>query len=76
MVGVAMGPLLGRAIDRLIPWYAALIGTLVQLVFQTIQTGAGGIHIAAVVLACIGLDLGRQTQQVAMTTAVYGCVLM
>jgi hypothetical protein len=72
MFGVAMGPLLGRLVDQLIPWYAAFIATFVQLVFQAVQTGAGGVNISAVIIACFGLDVGRQTQQVALTSAVYG----
>ena len=71
IMGVATGPFLGRLIDHLIPWYTALLATLLQLVFQAVQTGAGGIHIAAVILACFGLDVGRQIQQVSMTTVVY-----
>ncbi|PAV16827.1 MFS general substrate transporter [Pyrrhoderma noxium] len=71
IMGVATGPFLGRLIDHLIPWYTALLATLLQLVFQAVQTGAGGIHISAVILACFGLDVGRQIQQVSMTTVVY-----
>lgn len=72
MFGVSVGPLIGRLIDRLVPWYATLVATFLQLVFQSVQTGAGGINIAAVVIACFGLDVGRQMQQVSLTTAVYG----
>lgn len=72
MFGVAMGPLVGRLIDRLVPWVATLIATLIMIVFQSVQTGAGGIQIAAVIIACFGLDVGRQMQQVSLTTSVYG----
>ncbi|KAI5121348.1 hypothetical protein M0805_000656 [Coniferiporia weirii] len=71
MLGVCTGPLVGRMIDRLVPWYATLVGTLIQVTFQAIQTGAGGINVAAVVIACFGIDVGRQMQQVSLTTAVY-----
>jgi len=71
MLGVAVGPLIGGLIDRLVPWYAALIATFIQIAFQCVQTGAGGINISAVIIACFGLDVGRQMQQVSMTTAVY-----
>jgi len=67
-----MGPLIGRLIDRLVPWYATLISTFIQLVFQGVQLGGGGINVSAVILACFGLDVGRQMQQVSVTTAVYG----
>ena len=71
MLGVCTGPLVGRLIDRLVPWYATLVATFIQIMFQAIQTGAGGINISAVVIACFGLDVGRQMQQVSLTTAVY-----
>ncbi|KAL5519737.1 hypothetical protein ACEPAG_1397 [Sanghuangporus baumii] len=71
MLGVCTGPLVGRLIDRLVPWYAALVATLIQIVFQAVQTGAGGVNISAVVISCFGLDVGRQMQQVSLTTAVY-----
>ncbi|KAJ3552569.1 hypothetical protein NM688_g4084 [Phlebia brevispora] len=72
MFGVLIGPLVGRAIDRLVPWVAAVIATVGLLVFQAIQTGAGGINIAAVIIVCFGIDLFRQMQQVALQTAVFG----
>lgn len=72
MFGVLIGPLVGRAVDKLVPWSAAVIATVGLLVFQAIQTGAGGISIAAVIIVCIGIDLFRQMQQVALQTAVFG----
>lgn len=72
MLGVGMSPVVGHFVDRLVPWYATLIALLATTVFQAVQTGAGGIHIAAVVIACLGLDVFRQMQQVSLTTAVYG----
>ncbi|KAF8187757.1 MFS superfamily [Pholiota molesta] len=71
MAGVAMGPFVGRVIDRLIPWYASLCGVLMLLVFQAIQTGAGGINVGAVIIAAFGLDIFRQMLQVSLTTAVF-----
>ncbi|KAF8802175.1 MFS superfamily [Phlegmacium glaucopus] len=72
MVGVALGPLVGRAVDKLVPWYASLFAIVMVLIFQSIQTGAGGINVAAVVIATIGLDVFRQMIQVSLTTAVFG----
>lgn len=71
MFGVAMGPLIGRTIDMLVPWYASLVGVMLLMVFQAIQTGAGGINIAAVIIATLGLDVFRQTVQISLTTAVF-----
>ncbi|KAJ8521689.1 hypothetical protein ONZ45_g1642 [Pleurotus djamor] len=72
MFGVAVGPLVGRLIDRLVPWYATLIAMLALTCFQSIQVGAGGINIAAVIITCLGLDLFRQMQQVSLSTAIFG----
>ncbi|KAI0262422.1 major facilitator superfamily domain-containing protein [Gloeopeniophorella convolvens] len=72
MFGVSMSPLVGRLIDRLVPWYASLIATIGLLAMQGIYTGAAGINVAAVVIVTIGLDVGRQMQQVSLTTSVYG----
>ena len=71
MLGVCTSPFVGRLIDKLVPWYATLIATFLQLGFQAVQTAGGGINIAAVIIACFGLDVGRQMQQVSLTTAVY-----
>ncbi|KAG2114358.1 major facilitator superfamily domain-containing protein [Suillus discolor] len=70
MLGVLVGPFSGRLIDRLVPWYATLVATGVLLISQAVQTAAGGINVAAVIIACFGLDVGRQSQQVSMTARV------
>jgi len=72
MFGVAMGPLGGRVIDRLVPWYGALASILLLLLFQGIQLGAGGINIGAVVVTAFGIDVFLQMIQVSVSTAIYG----
>ena len=72
IVGVAMAPLIGRAIDRLVPWSATLFGIIMLLLTFALQTAAVGLHVAVVVIVTIGLDVFRQTQQVSLTTAVLG----
>ncbi|KAI0727143.1 major facilitator superfamily domain-containing protein [Fomitopsis betulina] len=72
MVGVAMAPLVGRAIDGLVPWFAGVIAILWLLVFQAIAVGADGITVAAVVIVCIGVDIFRQMVQVSLTSSVFG----
>jgi hypothetical protein len=72
MFGVALGPFVGRRIDKVVPWYGSLFAILMSTVFQAIQTGAGGINVAPVVIATIGLDVFRQMIQVSLTTAVFG----
>lgn len=71
VLGICVAPLVGRAIDRLLPWAAAVVATLGLIVFQAIQTGAGGVNIAAVVIVCFGIDVLRQFQQVSLNTIVF-----
>ncbi|KAF4621788.1 hypothetical protein D9613_012204 [Agrocybe pediades] len=71
LAGMAMGPLAGRLVDKMSPWYGILISTLLLLVFQAVQTAAAGISIAAVVVACLGLDAIRQMQNVSLTAAMF-----
>jgi hypothetical protein len=72
MVGVALSPFVGRGVDRLVTWYATLFAILMGVLFQSIQTGAGGISVAAVIIATIGFDVFRQMVQVSLTTAIFG----
>ena len=74
MAGVALGPFVGRGIDhiQLVPWYATLFAILMTTLFQSVQTGAGDMGVAVVVIATFGLDLFRQMIQVSLTTAVFG----
>lgn len=67
-----MGPVVGHIIDRLVPWYASLFSVLMLICFQTVQVGGGGINIAAVIIATLGLDIFRQMLQVSLSTAIFG----
>ncbi|KAJ7914289.1 major facilitator superfamily domain-containing protein [Mycena leptocephala] len=69
--GVACGPMVGRVIDRLIPWYASLVAVLALLCFQAIQVGAGDISVAAIVVVIMGLDVFRQMLQMSLATSVF-----
>jgi hypothetical protein len=75
MGGATLGPFVGRGIDNLVPWYATLFAIAMITLFQSIQTGAGDINVAAIVIATIGLDVFRQMIQVSLTTAVFGYVV-
>ena len=68
-------PFVGKFIDTLAPWMGAFIAITMSLVFQAIQTAAGGVHVAAVIIACFGLDIGAQMLQVSVTSMIYGYVL-
>ena len=72
--GVLMGPLGGRVLDRLVPWFGTLISVVGYLLVLCIQLGAGGINIGAVVVVAFGMDIFNQMIQVSVTTAIYGCV--
>ena len=71
MVGVAMAIPVGRLIDRLVPWYAAVVSITLYIVVTAIGVGADGLNIACVVIVCIGVDVLRQTIQITMTTWVF-----
>jgi hypothetical protein len=70
--GITMGPFSGRGIDHLVPWYGALIGIIMIIVFQTIQLAAGGLSIGAVVVVAFGIDVSTQIIQVSVTAAIMG----
>lgn len=59
MLDAAVAPLISNLIGQMIPWYATLLATFLLLVFQAVQTAAGGINIAAVIIAYFGLDVFR-----------------
>jgi len=75
MAGVSTSPILGRIVDKLIPWYATMFSIAMLLLFQSIEVGAGGISVAAVIIAAFGLDVFTQMIQVSVTTAVFGCAI-
>jgi len=71
LFGVALGPFFGRAIDKIYPWYSAMISLLALLVFQAVLVIGAGLNIATIIIAIIGLDLCRQTLQVSLLTSVF-----
>jgi hypothetical protein len=54
MLGVCTAPVVGRLIDQTVPWFANLISIFIMILFQSILTGAAGINIGAVIVACFG----------------------
>ena len=71
MAAVAMGPVGGYIVDRLVPWYASLFAILMLVLFQSIQWGAGGICVAAVIVCTFGLNIFRQMIQVSLSTVIF-----
>ncbi|KAK7692467.1 hypothetical protein QCA50_004092 [Cerrena zonata] len=70
--GVCCAPLTGRLVDRLHPFYSVLISTLLLIAVWVLETGAGGITVAVVIITCFGVDIFRQMQQVSLTNWVFG----
>jgi predicted MFS family arabinose efflux permease len=71
MFGVAMGPLVGKVIDRLPPYYASLVGCIMLIVFQVVQVVGNGISIVAVIIAVLGLDIFRQMLQTSLASNIF-----
>jgi len=71
MFGVAIGPFVGKLIDRLPSYYASLVGCIALIVFQVVQVIGNGISIAAVIIAVIGLDVFRQMLQTSLASNIF-----
>ncbi|CAE6414672.1 unnamed protein product [Rhizoctonia solani] len=71
MLGVMTAPLVGRFVDKLNGWTTTLIAIMVGIGFQAIYTGAAGLNIGAVVVACFGLDVASQMNQVSNSSRIY-----
>ncbi|KAG1883910.1 major facilitator superfamily domain-containing protein [Suillus subluteus] len=71
MLGVIIVPFFGRLLDRLVPWWSVVVSTVLLLMFQAVQAGAGGINVAAVIISCFGLDVFRQTQSISLSTMMF-----
>lgn len=71
ILGICTAPLVGRWVDRLIPWTGVLIGIFIQGSGQVIATGGGTVNIAAVIIPIFLLDVGQQMQQVSNQMRVY-----
>ncbi|KAJ7169241.1 major facilitator superfamily domain-containing protein [Mycena crocata] len=70
MLGVLMGPFMGSIIDRLYPWYTTLGAIILLGVFNAIQTAAGGLSVAVVIIVAFALNLFRQLLQASLATTV------
>ncbi|KAG8690218.1 hypothetical protein FRC11_013101 [Ceratobasidium sp. 423] len=71
MLGVMTAPIVGRFVDKLNGWTTTLIAIMVGIGFQAIYTGAAGLNIGAVVVACFGLDVASQMNQVSNSSRIY-----
>jgi hypothetical protein len=74
MLGIVLGPFLGRQMDSVYPWWGALISAMWLLVLQAGMVAGAGINLAPVVLLILIGDLFRQTWVVALTSMAFACV--
>jgi len=58
-----------------VPWYASLVGIAGVAVSLAVQVGAYGLHVSAVVIVIIGLDLFRQTLLTSLSTKLFSIQL-
>ena len=70
-----ISPFLGRILDKLVPWYAALSAVIGGAIFQGIQCGAGGLHIVAVITVMLGVDFFRPVLLVSLSASVFRSVI-
>lgn len=66
-----MAPLVGKMIDRLVPWVAAFVGICILLVADILLLGGAQANVAVIVIGIILLDIGQQTNQVANQSRIY-----
>ncbi|GAA6028418.1 hypothetical protein JCM8097_007021 [Rhodosporidiobolus ruineniae] len=71
VVGVLAAPFIGRLIDSLVSWVGVFIGLLILLASQAVFTAAAGVHIAALCIVILLLDIGQQLQQVSNSTRIF-----
>jgi Na+(H+)/acetate symporter ActP len=60
MLGVLLGPFLGRALDFIYPWWGTLFAVFWLLVFQAVMVIGAGLNIAPIILSTLFLDVFRQ----------------
>lgn len=68
---MSLSPLVGRVVDKFVPWYATLFAMLCLLGIASIQVGAVGVNVGAVVVVALGEEMFRQMIQVSMAATVF-----
>ncbi|EPS93087.1 hypothetical protein FOMPIDRAFT_1136854, partial [Fomitopsis schrenkii] len=71
MLGVVLGPFLGRTLDFVYPWYGAAAADVMLLIFQAVMVIGAGLNIAPVIIATLGLDVFRQTTSVSLVNMAF-----
>ncbi|KAG9128007.1 hypothetical protein FRC07_006367 [Ceratobasidium sp. 392] len=69
--GAMVTPFIGRFVDKLNTWATTGISIFIGVIFQSVYTGAAGLHVAPVVIVCFGLDVSAQMNQVSLSSRIY-----
>ncbi|CAK5278573.1 unnamed protein product [Mycena citricolor] len=71
LAGIGMSPLIGRAVDNLVPWAATFVSVWFVIASQIVETFGAEKSIAAVIVATLILDVGSQATQVSLTAVIF-----
>ncbi|EJU06680.1 MFS general substrate transporter [Dacryopinax primogenitus] len=71
ILGVATGPLVGKIVDRLNPWFGVLFGILGLMLTFAIDTAAATRSIGAIVVVAFLIDVFDSMQQVSSATRYF-----
>lgn len=74
LTGIFLSPFAGYLVDHISPWVALLISCTALALFETIEVATGGKILAALIVRCIGIDILRQLQYIALSAYIYTCV--
>jgi len=71
ILGVAIGPFIGKVVDQLNPWYGVCFGLTGMLFTFAIYTGAATRSIGAIVVVAFLLDVFDSLQQISSATRYF-----
>ncbi|KZP00315.1 MFS general substrate transporter [Calocera viscosa TUFC12733] len=71
ILGVAIGPLIGRLVDHLNPWFGVLFGLIGLLLTMAIDTAAATLSIGAIIVVAFLIDVFDSLQQVSSVTRYF-----
>ncbi|KZP00316.1 MFS general substrate transporter [Calocera viscosa TUFC12733] len=71
ILGVATGPLIGKLVDQLNPWFGVLFGLIGLLLTMAIDTAAATLNIGAIVVVAFLIDAFDSLQQVSSATRYF-----
>ena len=71
LTGIFLSPFAGYLVDHISPWAALLTSCTALALFETIEVASGGKILAALIVRCIGIDILRQLQYIALSAYIY-----